>query len=422
MARRRTRTLALCSSLLLQALFLGLQARRSEGGAREPQWNAPSANACGMAQPRCADVIGSPWIVALRGGSSGAPQYHPQVLQERIDRGLTPPPPQAYAQVQQYQTEGGQTPPPQNIHPMVLQERLERGLTPPPPQISPPPPQISPLPQPIHPQVQQDRIERGHTQPPNKVYLQTPSPQISPLPLPIHPQVQQDRIERGHTQPPNKVYLQTPSPPNAPANLKIGVQGNGCSVAAAAASAAQRRRAPAAAPQPRRFSVASAAEALRKGEELAANFAFEDAVSAFSAGIDLDADMAELYSARSKALLKLNRIEEALRDAVKVAAMSNGVPVILAPAGGWEQAGASPGGAADQGAGVLHAHSIAGGHVDGWGHGGGGGGGGGGVRWGLTQAEADELKSQNHALQQQVEDFAAATDGLKQRFLSVEVW
>lgn len=182
-------TSALCSSFLLQALVLVLFSQSSEGGAGGRWKLSPSARSCGPAWRACISEFQSFRVHPLRGGSPVPPQIHPQVLQERMERGLTPPPPQMQLQLQQDGTEPTKTPPPQNIHPQVLQERIERGLTPPPPQI------------------------------------QSQS-QASPQTPHMHSQVLQkdERPERG----------KTPSPPSIPSSIHIGVQGGGRSSLAGA--------------------------------------------------------------------------------------------------------------------------------------------------------------------------------------------
>ena len=65
-------------------------------------------------------------------------------------------------------------------------------------------------------------------------------------------------------------------------------------------------------------SAGAAQEALRQGEACMQAFDFEGAVDAFTRGIATDPDNKQLYTARSKAYSKLDRISDALKDAMKV--------------------------------------------------------------------------------------------------------
>ena len=62
----------------------------------------------------------------------------------------------------------------------------------------------------------------------------------------------------------------------------------------------------------------AAQEALRQGEACMQAFDFEGAVDAFTRGIAADPDNKQLHTARSQAYSKLDRISDALKDAIKV--------------------------------------------------------------------------------------------------------
>ena len=58
-------------------------------------------------------------------------------------------------------------------------------------------------------------------------------------------------------------------------------------------------------------------DALRRGEECVAKMQYDAAIAIYSAGIETDPSMPRLYSARAAAQMKLNKIEDALKDAMK---------------------------------------------------------------------------------------------------------
>ena len=58
-------------------------------------------------------------------------------------------------------------------------------------------------------------------------------------------------------------------------------------------------------------------DALRRGEECVAQMQYEAAIVVYSEAIETDPSMPRLYSARAAVQMKLNKIEEALKDAMK---------------------------------------------------------------------------------------------------------